>query len=118
MDLAWELARSGDCMSLAVLFSSSSNPSASIAAWTSHVQSSSDTCQNRCIAANGDFVPQGDIGGAANSPGEMRPSHDKRLICTYGLAANQGPTRYERVRTLHRLPVELGRVQDSLSLFH
>jgi hypothetical protein len=24
----------------------------------------------------------------------------KKLICTYGLAANQGPTRYERVRNL------------------
>src|SRR5215472_14167378 len=46
------------------------------------------------------FVPQGDIGGAANSSGEMPRPTIKKLICTYGLAANQGPTRYERVRNL------------------
>src|SRR5262249_24314797 len=46
------------------------------------------------------LVPRGDIGSAANSPGEMQSAPDQKLICTYGLAADQGPTRYERVRSL------------------
>ena len=45
-------------------------------------------------------LPTGDICGAANSPGEMPRPMIKKLICTCGLAANQGPTRYERVRNL------------------
>src|SRR5262249_8690000 len=45
-------------------------------------------------------LPRGDIGSAANSPGEMQSAPDQKLICTYGLAADQGPTRYERVRSL------------------
>jgi putative ABC transport system substrate-binding protein len=46
--------------------------------------------------------PGGNVTGLTMNVGSEIPVRPliKKLICTYGLAAHQGPTRYERVRNL------------------
>jgi hypothetical protein len=65
-----------------------------------------DTEQNKTDRAHGSspspsFRAANAKGEPASPPSKpMTRPMIKKLICTYGLAANQGPTRYERVRNL------------------